>query len=163
MEERLARIDALAESNDREGALEEATRLTSEYPADGRAFRARAYVLKLLRRWEEAILDLDKAISLQGNEPTLWFERAWAHLSIQRYEAAVRDWTEVLRLEESLGSEWYRDSARFLRAWAELYLGRYEDVLADVAGLAPDFRWYVLGRVRTAAELESRARQNLGR
>jgi tetratricopeptide (TPR) repeat protein len=72
------------------------------------AYERRAHIYNELDKEEEAIADLNEAISLDPEPYIYWYTRAIAHHDRGEYDASVRDFKEALqRREDSKASTYY--------------------------------------------------------
>ncbi|MFH1196137.1 MAG: tetratricopeptide repeat protein [bacterium] len=83
-------------------------------PQSSRIFFLRANALKNMGKNNEAIDDLDKAISLNLSYVCAYFMRGFLNFSIRRYKLALADWEQTLRLDKNYYSKLtpYIESAR---------------------------------------------------
>lgn len=76
-------------------------------------------------KYEEGIKLLDQAIALDKNEPTLWYNRAMAKSMLRRYEEALPDFDQTIKLNA-------KAKAYVGRAIARKKLTDYDGALADL-------------------------------
>ncbi|MBD2180760.1 serine/threonine-protein kinase [Aerosakkonema funiforme] len=60
-----------------------------------------------LRRYDEAIGSLDKAIQIEPTYPEIWLERGKALLELQKFEEALRSFDEAVKLKSDYAPAWY--------------------------------------------------------
>jgi len=86
-------------------------------PTDSLCLHASATYLIRKSRFAEAIPVLDRALEAKSDVPAIYKSKAYAYLKLERYEEAVRDTNEALKLngadlqagnyrEEALDREW---------------------------------------------------------
>ncbi len=79
-----------------------------------------------LKKYEEAIIDFDKAIELNPNNAGAWALRGKAKVNLQKYEEVIVDFDKAIELNPSIIAE-----AWALRGGAKINLQRYEEAIAD--------------------------------
>jgi tetratricopeptide (TPR) repeat protein len=97
METRFARIEFLeGHVDDANGRL---VRMRRADPNYGAMLLLNAQQSLAQQRWEDAIWEADAALAAQPRLIAAWYLRAEAELKLQRYEAALRSYTEIVRLD----------------------------------------------------------------
>jgi len=87
-------------------------------------------------RFEEAIVECNKAIELNPNLPDGYGIRAWIYNQTEQYDLAIPDFTKALELDPNYVGD-YAD-----RAWAYVHTGQFDLAMADcnkAIELDPDF------------------------
>ena len=80
-------------------ALDDYNQAVRLMPADGATFLDRGQLFLSLKRPEEAIVDLTRAISLDRGLNKVFYHRATAWYNICQYEKALDDYTEAIILD----------------------------------------------------------------
>lgn len=93
-------------------------------PANDIAHTVRGNINFNLRRFDESILDYDRAIKINPQRWDAYIGRALAHYESGNYQLAVNDWTRLLAKQPSANG--YTD-----RANAHYMLGQYEQAVQD--------------------------------
>lgn len=94
-----------------------------------KAYRNLGFALNRLRQYDEAVAVLTKGLALPAAAPEhragMLYERSYAFFNLTRYEEALQDVEEALKLQP--------DSARFLyyRARIQRYRGRFAEAQQD--------------------------------
>jgi tetratricopeptide (TPR) repeat protein len=92
-------------------------------------------------RYEEAIVEADKAMRLDAEDPQAVYDRGAALYCLGRFEEAVTDFARAIALEAEakLMDEGVLDDDLFecLRKWAESEPPRARDILGRYAALMP--------------------------
>jgi len=89
---------------------------------DDWAIASRGEIYKSLKRYEEALLDFNRAIELDENFALVIILRGATYQLMERYEEALQDFNRAIEFDEeviTIRGETYR------------LMGRYEDALAD--------------------------------
>ena len=139
------------------GALQACDTWLSGHPDCYKILAERASVQSSLGHVEQAIEDIGRVVALKPEEPCFRFERAHYLIDVQRYEEAIDDLTEVLRLCDVWDRDYYRGTARFVRGYANLRLGRPTEAIADCSPVKDDFRWWIEHGLRTKATILAEA------
>jgi tetratricopeptide (TPR) repeat protein len=137
---------------DGERALLWANQLILDYPDRSASWSARAQVFWLLRRYDEALADSDRAISVQPEEPSNYFHKGDYLLKMDDFEKAIELFSQALTQGEAHDLAYYEDSSRMFRAFCYCKTGRFEDALADLA-LVEDRHPRWIDRLTTRDEL----------
>lgn len=156
MHDKSRQLREIAEKRKR-GEYEEALRLCDELIGQcsdaSEALWERALVYSAMGDTESAIEDLTQVIRMKPDEPCYYHERAHFLIDAHRYEEAVADLTEVLRLCDVWHSDYYRSTAHFARAYSYLQLGSANEAFADCRYVKEDFRWWIDHALWTKAAL----------
>jgi tetratricopeptide (TPR) repeat protein len=115
----------------------------------------------VLGRHQDALKDISKAVELDPNSAGNYFTRERRYLLSDELQAAVRDLTRAIELEEPEHDRPFSEAARFFRAEAYLRLGRCDLALADCAALPEEFALYVKG-MRSRKDIELEAKKHHG-
>lgn len=128
-------------------------------PSNARAHNSRGDIFYSSGRYEQAIADYDRAITLKPNDAAAYNNRACAYNSSRHYDEAIADATRALQLRPNYAAAYYNrgnayyftgacdkaiadydaaiqlkpeDAAAYKdRGSAYAYLGRYEQAIAD--------------------------------
>lgn len=134
--------------------IEDAVKLTEQYPEEWEVWRTLAYAYGRQNNYAAAIETMTRVIALAPREPEVFDMRGSYMLSAGDYEHAIADFNQGLVLCDELKSDYYRASFHFLRAEAFVQLGRKAEALADLAHVKEDYVFWTI-QVRTKAELLS--------
>ncbi len=85
----------------------------------------RAQTYNALDRYEEAIVDLDKALKINSNDPYIYYTRSVAHLELENYELGISDLTKFIAAYPE------DDDAYYDRAYAYRDIDEYEKMMVD--------------------------------
>jgi len=157
LDSRLKEIRRRCREGDFSGALQACDAWLSENPNSYEILSERASVQSSLGNIDRATEDISQAIVLRPMEPCFRFERAHYLIDAQRYEPAVVDLTEVLRLCDVWNRDYYRVTARFVRGYAYLRLGKPAEAIKDCIDVKDDFRWWIEHGLRTKTAILSEA------
>jgi tetratricopeptide (TPR) repeat protein len=157
LDDHLKDIRRKCKQGDYLGALRTCDIWLSEHPDCHKVLAERGAVQSSLGHVDSAIEDMSRVIALKPEEPHFRFERAHYLIDAQRYEEAIEDLTEILRLCDVWGRDYYRDTARFVRGYANLRLGRPTEAINDCSPLKDDFRWWIEHGLRTKATILAEA------
>lgn len=161
MAKRLEEIDTWCRRREHDVALRLCNKLMEEYPDSHEPLRERAFVHSLMGQTQHAIDDLTRVIAIRPHEPCYFDLRAHQFIDLGRYEEAVSDLTEVLRLCDVWESDYYRSTAHLVRAHAFLRLGRPADALADCDHVKDDSGWWIENGLRTKSAMVAEAKEML--
>src|ERR1700752_4034119 len=139
------------------GALQACDAWLSENPNSYEILSERALVQSSLGNSDRAIEDISQVIAPRPMEPCFRFERAYYLIDAQRYEPAIVDLTEVLRLCDVWNRDYYRVTARFVRGYAYLRLGKAAEVIHDCTDVEDGFQWWIEHGLRTKTAILSEA------
>lgn len=79
-----------------------------------------------LRRYEDAMSNLERAVQIDPKYPEAWLERGKALEKLQKYEEALRSYDEAVKLQSDYSEAWYN------RAIMLSELKRYEEALISL-------------------------------
>jgi protein O-mannosyl-transferase len=95
-------------------------------PKSGRTYYNRAIIFDLMNQKDEAIRDYDTALELDPKEALqIIRNRSVLYLETAKYEKALKDYNELIRLENSNFSHYYN------RAFSKVMLKDYDGAIAD--------------------------------
>jgi tetratricopeptide (TPR) repeat protein len=135
---------AYADTGRYEDAVDEGFQAVSDDPADVDARRSYAYALSWVSANDEAIIQLETALTIDSNQIPVYFELAVQYLAQNRDQDAINLYDHVLALQPRNPRaflrlcETYRKIGQFERA-----IGFCEDAIAEDSTLVPAF--YQLG------------------
>ena len=121
--------------------------------------------------YDKAIAELSRAIRLRPDYPEAWSARGYAHFHARRYDGAIEDYSQAIRLDPKTTPHW--PSPYLLRGFAYSYQRKYEEAIEDysrIIDLEPEnaVAWYnrgfaykVLGK-KTRAEADMHKGRELG-
>ncbi len=67
------------------------------------AYRGKANVLRLLKRYEEALATFDEALSLNPSSATLYTEKGNVLFALKRFEEAITAYERATQLQPDFG------------------------------------------------------------
>ena len=112
---------------DNKSGMDLARQMVREYPDWPESwFAAGTFYVNGFKKYDSAVICLDKAISLNPEFKEAYFNRGIARLNLKEYEKAFDDFGQVLDLDRSFAS------AYVLRAVSNFYLGNYGDIVDDI-------------------------------
>lgn len=144
-------VDARVKAND-PTALENAIKLTEQYPEEWEAWNSLAYANSKSRNYPAAVAAMTRAIELRPGRPGLYCTRGGSLLMAGDYDSAIADFTEGLALGRHKEQDPYREVLYFLRAEAYYQLGRKAEARADLEHVEDDCTFWTV-QVRSKAEL----------
>ena len=147
------RLSQMFEKREHQHIVTWCTRLITRFPKLAILYEHRAQAQRLLDRDEDALRDIDVAVQLAPQEPAHIFSRGKWRLESGKYDRAVADLTQALRLEQERGAAYYKNHGLALRALAHIMLGRFDEARLDVERISPDCRMFARGRLWTASDL----------
>lgn len=113
------------------GAMVDFSEITFLYPRIPDGYEGRAWVFDRLGRTEEAIGQLDLAISREAGDAALYEERGLALLAVSQAESAVVDFGRALSIDSSLPRSYAgRAEARYLLGLFPLAIADCDSALA---------------------------------
>lgn len=142
-------------------ALKICSEVIENYPKCTEAYRERAYVYSRMKDWEKALLDINKAITLDLDNPADYFTRGRWLLITDNPQDAVEDFSKVLMIENEMNSAYFSETAYFFRALAYLDIGLYEKALNDCKEVRDDFALHFKSRLRSKREIQDFANSKL--
>lgn len=83
----------------------------AEEPADAGGFAGRGIQRATAKQYEEAILDLTRAIELQSDNDDCWRWRGWSHHALGQIPQAIADYSQYLRRRPRDRETWDRLAA----------------------------------------------------
>lgn len=102
-----------------ERRVKNASKAIDKNPRDARAYARRGEAYISLNRYEDALADLDKSISLGRKEPFLYALRASVESNLEKDDAALRDYSQAIALEPG-NAEYYDKRGGFYAARDDL-------------------------------------------
>ncbi|MDE0637893.1 MAG: tetratricopeptide repeat protein [Candidatus Poribacteria bacterium] len=113
-------------------------------------YAKRAYDAYQTEKYQNAIVDYDKAIELEPGKSSHYYFRAEAKVELGQYREAITDYNKAIELEPN-------DSYNYIqRAEAKVELGQYEEAITDydkAIELYPDSsRYYYRAKVKVELE-----------
>lgn len=89
-------------------------------------------MLWLLKRYDEALDDSDRAISVEPEEPSNYFHKGDYLLKLGAFTEAIECFSGAIKLGEQHGFEYYDLTSRMFRAFCYCKVGRFDDALNDL-------------------------------
>jgi len=132
--------------------IEDAVRLTEQYPEESDAWKVLAYAHAKANKYSAAIAALSRAIEVNPQGLALFFERGQKELTMGNYERAVADFSQGLVLCAELSADCCRTGPHFLRAEALVQVGKKVEALADLAHVPEDYEFWTI-ELRSKADL----------
>jgi len=145
-------VETMAEGGKYAAAIARLDELGRCYPADPRVSATRAYVMGHQGDHQAAVECWSRAIALLDEEPHYFYMRGIHLFALGRFRQAVVDFTEVVRLCDHHGSDYYRAPAHFFKADALLQLGELRMAEAECAQIPEDMQVWT-DRLRTRANI----------
>ena len=115
----------LTAEEDWQTLLEEASQCIKEWPDEFAGYAVSGDANYSLGRYEEAITDYDKAISLKPDDAAAYGNRGFAKDELGRYEEAITDYDKAISLKSDDATAYYN------RGSAKSELGRHEEAITD--------------------------------
>ncbi len=94
-------------------------------PTNSGEFEARCYAERRLEKFDEAVLDCTKAISLDRNSSWAYYSRGSVYLDKRIYDLAIADFTQALAIDPKY--QWAYNG----RGWAKYEKQQYDLAVAD--------------------------------
>jgi tetratricopeptide (TPR) repeat protein len=83
-------------------------------------------VFYLSYRFEEALFDFDKAISLEGSNPVIFSNRGLVNRKMERFAAAIQDYSNEINFSQTTNLQALNN-----RAYCFAKLGQYNEAIVD--------------------------------
>jgi len=147
----IAKAKQMAE-NDHTGALSLANELAEKNPNEMKVWILRGYLHELSDDYDEAVVDLTRAIEINPMEPRLFYSRGRYRFALSDDRLAIDDFTKGLELCDRYKKDDYREELFFWRAEALLRLGKKREALSDLAHVPGDYTSWTY-KLRTKADL----------
>lgn len=80
----------------------------------------------LYYRFEEALFDFDKAISLEGSNPVIFSNRGLVNRKMERFAAAIQDYSNEIKFSQNINLQALNN-----RAYCFAKLGQYNEAIVD--------------------------------
>ena len=77
-------------------------------------------------RFEEALFDFDKAISLEGSNPVIFSNRGLVNRKMERFAAAIQDYSNEINFSQNTNLQALNN-----RAYCFAKLGQYNEAIVD--------------------------------
>lgn len=133
-------------------ALDDAKKLTEQYPSESNAWRALAYAHEVEKNYTGAIQALTRGIQCDPEQALVHFDRGQTNFYMSNWDDAVADFSRALVLCDKQSIDFFRQELHFMRAEALIQLGKLADALLDLAHLPEDYE-FITTDWRTKAEL----------
>src|SRR5438105_1488787 len=146
MHEMIERIRKLVRSGKTNKASVLATRLTSDYASEPRAWRERAFVKTMQGHHAASISDMSKAIAL--NEFRLLddiFSRGVSSFKLGRYKRAVTDFSRTIALGELFQVKSQCTQAHFFPAECYVRLKKFRQARLDCGKVPAEYQTWTYG------------------
>lgn len=140
-------VDDLIEARRYRAAEARCNAALVEYPESTELLRVRAGLRRRFGDWRGAIDDANRIVALRPDDARSYLDRGRDLMSAGQIEAAVADFTEVLRRFPQ-----HEAQAQFYRAEALMRWGRFVEARADCLRLPEDFTYW-FETVRTKAQM----------
>lgn len=141
LEDMCEKIGKLVDADD-PTALEEALRLTEQYPMELQAWTKLAFVHSMLDQYDEAIAAMTYALEIAPAQPELYLKRGSYELDRDNFEAALADFTAGIALCHEHQNTYDLQSLHFYRADVLVRLRRFEEARMDLEHVPEGFkRW----------------------
>lgn len=138
--------DKYVRQGDFEAALEACNQYILANPLSAIGFRKRAALRARKDHFDEAIVDIDKAIEMNPNEASYYFFRGWWELERGNFLGTEANQTSAIekeREQEAAEGTSVSESAYFFRSIARLKLGKFKDALSDSEHVEDEFLIYL--------------------
>lgn len=155
---KLERAFQCSEKKDYPAAVKLCSEAISENPDDPIGYRKRSHIYARMGKWENALQDLDRVISLQCEEPADYFSRGRLRLRVANFEQAIKDFTKAIDLSEAYRDDYYIEMSRFFRAEALVRIGSYHDALTDCEHVRDEIRAYIYPRLKSKIDIVNEAK-----
>jgi len=158
----LAKVDAayqVLEQGDPDAAVQAFTAVIAEHPDLAEAHNGLAIAYHDLGGYEDALVELNRALDLETEDPAIWGNRAWTLFELERYEECLSDIDQAIALQPRLAD--HHDTRAQCLNEMERYVDAYAAATQAIAldDADPMYRltrgWAALG-----LEEEDVARQN---
>ena len=124
----LAKVEAayqLLEQGDPDAAAQAFTAIIAEHPDLAEAHNGLAVAYYNAGRYDEALVELDRALDLEAEDGAIWGNRAWIFFQLERYEECLPDIDQAIALQPRFAN--HHDT----RAQCLTALERYVDAYAS--------------------------------
>ncbi len=119
------------------------------HPNERDGYKQRSFILARMERWNDAIEDINTIINIGPIEPDDYFSRGRWNLISGNIDDAIKDFTEVIRIEKDISDHYYTESSFFYRAEANYQAGYYSDAIKDCENVRDGFSVYLMGKQRS--------------
>jgi tetratricopeptide (TPR) repeat protein len=133
-------------------ALERANALVFERPNEIWTWSLRSYVYETNNDLENAFSDINNAIDIEFNEPSLHFHKGRYFLKLQDYCNARVSFSDAIDIGVKLNFSYNDSTCYFMRALCYCKIGDFEAAKADLDKVDDDMVGWI-DRLRTKAEL----------
>jgi len=137
-------ISSIVGFADPEKALKNINKAIELQPDNPNALTVRAtFLLENFDRYEDAFIDIDKAIALGCKSPDCYATRAKAYNKLGRYEESVADCDKAINNEEQLYAfDSNATFAKLCKASCLANLGNHNDALEIIKALIPNWSFF---------------------
>ena len=135
----------------------------SRQPANPVGYLARAELAFQAEKYQDALIDFDRALQLNAKLPQAWYGRARARFAMEKYDLVVQDCTEALKLNSlqpiySLRGEAYLKLNKFDQAIADFHEAKRLDSTVAEAFLKKADELESLGQTEAAEDYRKQAK-----
>ena len=153
LERQLEQAKAFFLEKNHDKALSILNGLIEKYPDHSYCYFKRSFIFHHKKDWHQAFADLNKAISLNPDEPAYFFFKGFWKINCGHYDEGVDALTHAIINEEKIGSEYYKSTLYLMRAFANMQLGKKAEALLDLENSHDDEATHLNGKIRTKASL----------
>lgn len=133
--------------------------LRQKHTNPGLVHYGRSIAFTALKRWADALKDLDKTIALKYKTPDVYRQRGDTHTNLGNYALAVSDYTESLHLQPNNAQTHYNRAVAFGKS------NQWDKTIEDFSALirlSPQPRYYLMrGGVLASLQMHTEAVNDL--
>lgn len=97
----------LAEADKDEAALESVDKFLEKYPSNWNGYHLKGFILRKLERYEDAVVNFQKALNFNGNEVDLYNELGLCYMNLGNYNKSELYFAKALRFNSDDISIYY--------------------------------------------------------
>ena len=164
LEHRYAQVVETAR-HDIEFAFALSERLVVDYADQARSWYARAYVNRRMKKFGAAIVDVERAIRIEPNQPRGYNTAGEIQIYAGNFASAVKYLSVVIDQEDMVYRDRFVNEALIYRAFALMRLGEFTSALADLSSVelsGPVWLGALYTKEDLVLECESALRQKSG-
>jgi tetratricopeptide (TPR) repeat protein len=122
-----------------------------KFDGSAQSFNARGDGYSYIKQYDNAIIDLSRAVELKHDYPDAYYNRGRAYFYLGKYNEAIQDYTSAIQYNPSLSVAYYNRSGTFFTT--QNFPAALKDALkAKQLGYAVDPRFIDAIKVRMDAE-----------